>query len=326
MKPLRKAIFPVGGLGTRFLPATKVLPKEMLPIVDTPLIQYAVEEARAAGIEQFIFVTGRGKSAIEDHFDHNIELNEALRRRKRTAEREAVGAMVMKPGQFVYLRQQQPLGLGHAVWCARNLIDDEPIAILLPDDLIQSRTPCLKQMADLQRKVGGNMIAVMEVPREQTARYGVVTPGRVDGRLIDVKGLVEKPLPENAPSNLAVIGRYILEPAVFGHLDGAKAGAGGEIQLTDALAKLIGGNPFNGYRFEGKRFDCGDKAGFFEATIAFALQHESIGSRAAQIIRGVVEPISAPSKGASRSRPAGGRSRKVRGTGAAVGKPAQKRD
>jgi UTP--glucose-1-phosphate uridylyltransferase len=322
MKPLRKAIFPVGGLGTRFLPATKALPKEMLPVVDMPLIQYAVEEARAAGIEQFIFVTGRGKSAIEDHFDHNVELSEALRRRKRTAEREAVAAMVMKPGQFVYLRQQQPMGLGHAVWCARHLVGDEPVAVLLPDDLIQSRTPCLKQMAELHRKVGGNVIAVMEVPREQTARYGVVTPGRVEGRVIEVKGLVEKPMPEEAPSNLAVIGRYILEPAVFGHLDGAKPGAGGEVQLTDALAKLIGGGPFSGYRFEGKRFDCGDKAGFFEATVAYALQHDGIGGRAAQIIRAYAEPA----VGSSRAKSRGRRLAKSRAGGAVAAKPAPRRD
>jgi UTP--glucose-1-phosphate uridylyltransferase len=284
MKPLRKAIFPVAGLGTRFLPATKAMPKEMLPVVDKPLIQYAVEEARAAGVEEFIFVTGRGKSALEDHFDHAIELNETLRRRNKQAELAAAMAMVPPPGQLLYVRQQEPKGLGHAVWCARHLIGDEPVAVLLADDLILSETPCLQQMAEAHRQVGGNMVAVMDVPREHTARYGVLSPGRENGDLIEVKGLVEKPKPAEAPSTLAVIGRYILEPKLFAMLDRQKVGAGGEIQLTDAMARLIGGSPFHGYRFAGERFDCGDKAGFLEATIAFGLKHPQLAGATREIV------------------------------------------
>lgn len=277
MKPLRKAIFPVAGLGTRFLPATKSIPKEMLPIVDKPLIQYAVEEAKAAGIEQFIFVTGRGKSALEDHFDLAPELNDTLRRRGKQPELEAATAMIPAAGDIVCVRQPEARGLGHAVWCARHLIDDEPVAVLLPDDLILADTPCLRQMADAHRDLGGNMIAVMEVAAEHTSRYGVLDPGRSEGRLVEVRGLVEKPKPAEAPSRLAVIGRYILEPRVFTLLDRHEVGAGGEIQLTDALAKLIGGAPFHGYRFAGERFDCGDKAGFLAATIACAVDHPSLG-------------------------------------------------
>ncbi|MGE0118838.1 MAG: UTP--glucose-1-phosphate uridylyltransferase GalU [Dongiaceae bacterium] len=284
MKPLRKAIFPVAGLGTRFLPATKAIPKEMLPIVDKPLIQYALEEAKAAGIEQFIFVTGRGKSAMEDHFDLAIELNETLRRRGKEAELAAATAMIVPPGEIICVRQQEAKGLGHAVWCARHLVGDEPVAVMLPDDLILGDVPCLKQMAEAHRTTGGNMIAVMEVAPEHTARYGVLSPGRTDGRLVEVKGLVEKPAPAAAPSRLAVIGRYILEPRVFAMLDRQEAGAGGEIQLTDALAKLIGGAPFHGYRFAGERFDCGDKAGFIAATVAFGLRHPALGPAVREII------------------------------------------
>ncbi len=273
MKPLRKAIFPVAGLGTRFLPATKAIPKEMLPVVDKPLIEYAVEEAKAAGIEQFIFVTGRGKSALEDHFDLAVELNETLRRRGRHAELAAAAAMIAPPGDVICVRQQEAKGLGHAVWCARHLVGDEPVAVLLPDDLILAETPCLQQMAAAHRQTGGNMLAVMEVAPEHTSRYGIVDPGRAEGPLVEVKGLVEKPEPTEAPSRLAVIGRYILEPRVFAMLEGQAAGAGGEIQLTDALARLLGGAPFHGYRFAGERFDCGDKAGFIAATIAFGLRH-----------------------------------------------------
>jgi len=284
MKALRKAIFPVAGLGTRFLPATKAIPKEMLPVVDKPLIQYAVEEARAAGIEQFIFVTGRGKSALEDHFDLAPELNETLRRRGKQPELEAATAMIPSAGEIICVRQPEAKGLGHAVWCARHLVGDEPVAVLLPDDLILADTPCLRQMADVHRGLGGNMIAVMEVPAEHTSRYGVLSPGRVDDRLVEVKGLVEKPKPADAPSRLAVIGRYILEPRVFDMLDRHEVGAGGEIQLTDALARLIGGAPFHGYRFAGERFDCGDKAGFLAATVAHALRHPSLGAAMREII------------------------------------------
>ncbi|WP_420405914.1 UTP--glucose-1-phosphate uridylyltransferase GalU [Nisaea sp.] len=269
--PVRKAIFPVGGLGTRFLPATKSMPKEMLPVVDKPLIQYAVEEARAAGIEEFIFVTGRGKSAIEDHFDHAFELQSMLRDRAKKDALTVVEATIPAAGQFSYTRQQEPLGLGHAVWCARNFVGMEPVAVLLADDLILSAAGCLKQMVDAYDEVGGNMVAAMEVPREETQSYGVITPGEVKGRLVEVRGLVEKPKPEVAPSNYAVIGRYILQPKVFEDLARFETGAGGEIQLTDALARQLGLQPFNGYLFEGRRFDCGNKVGFLEANIAYAL-------------------------------------------------------
>ena len=285
MKRVRKAIFPVGGLGTRFLPATKAMPKEMLPVVDKPLIQYAVEEASAAGIEDFIFVTGRGKSAIEDHFDFSHELHQTLVERNKTKELESIANLLPIPGQVVYLRQQEPLGLGHAVWCARRLVEDEPVAILLADDLIQSQTPCLKQMTEAYAEVGGNIVAVMDVPREHTNRYGVLKPGRDDGRLVEVKGLVEKPDPEQAPSTACVIGRYILQPEIFRELDRQETGAGNEIQLTDAMARLIGRQPFHGLRFDGRRFDCGDKAGFIEATLAFALAHPDIGRQAAEMVQ-----------------------------------------
>ncbi len=269
--PVRKAIFPVGGLGTRFLPATKSMPKEMLPVVDKPLIQYAVEEARAAGIEEFIFVTGRGKTAIEDHFDHAFELQSMLNERSKKDALKVVEATIPAAGQFSYTRQQEPLGLGHAVWCARNFVGMEPVAVLLADDLILNGQGCLKQMVDAYNKVGGNMVAAMEVSREETQSYGVITPGEVKDRLIEVRGLVEKPKPEEAPSNYAIIGRYILQPKVFEDLARFEKGAGGEIQLTDAMARQLGLQPFNGYLFEGHRFDCGTKSGFLEANIAYAL-------------------------------------------------------
>jgi len=268
---VRTAIFPVGGLGTRFLPATKAMPKEMLTVVDKPLIQYAVEEAQAAGVENFVFVTGRGKSAIEDHFDQSVELEMVLSSRGKTRELAALRDWMPRPGKVAYTRQMEPLGLGHAVWCARDLVGDDPFAVLLADDLILAPKPCLAQMADAHAATGGSMIAVMDVPRPHTSRYGILAPGAETGRLVEVKGLVEKPSPDSAPSTLAVIGRYILDPAVFRHLDLQSRGAGGEIQLTDALVPLIGGAPFHGYRFEGRRFDCGDKVGFLEANIAFGL-------------------------------------------------------
>ncbi|MCK6452813.1 MAG: UTP--glucose-1-phosphate uridylyltransferase GalU [Alphaproteobacteria bacterium] len=284
-KPVRKAIFPVGGLGTRFLPATKSMPKEMLPVVDKPLIQYAVEEAKAAGIEQFIFVTGRGKSAIEDHFDISYELQQTLTERQRQHELQMINSMLPEPGQVAYIRQQEPLGLGHAVWCARNLVGDEPVAILLADDLVLAEQPCLKQMVDAHVYTGGNMVAVMDVPREQTRRYGVLDVLRDDGKLAAVRGLVEKPMPEKAPSTLSIIGRYILLPEVFDYLGAAEHGAGNEIQLTDAMAKMIGRHPFHGLRFEGKRFDCGDKIGFFEAQVAFALARPDLAKDVKAILR-----------------------------------------
>lgn len=284
-RPPRTAIFPVGGLGTRFLPATKAMPKEMLPVVDKPLIQYAVEEARQSGIEEFIFVTGRGKSAIEDHFDHTAELNEALSARGKTEELRAVTDMMLAPGQVAYTRQQEPLGLGHAVWCARRLTRDEPVAVLLADDLIMAKVPCLQQMIEAYLEVGGNLAAVMDVPRDETSRYGILDVTGERGRLAAAKGLVEKPKPEVAPSTLSIIGRYILDPAVFAELDRQEAGAGGEIQLTDAMAGTIGRVPFHGLRFEGRRFDCGNKAGFLEANIAFALGRDDLREEAMSILR-----------------------------------------
>ncbi|MFI4987148.1 MAG: UTP--glucose-1-phosphate uridylyltransferase GalU [Alphaproteobacteria bacterium] len=281
---VRKAIFPVGGLGTRFLPATKAMPKEMLPVVDKPLIQYAVEEAQAAGIEEIIFVTGRGKAAIEDHFDHSYELQSVLAERGKTAELAELRRWLPRPGKVAYTRQQAPLGLGHAVWCARNLIGDEPFAVLLADDLVLAEVPCLKQMIDAYAEVGGNMVAVMEVPRAHTNRYGVLDIAADHGKLVEVKGLVEKPAPDKAPSTLSIIGRYILEPSVMQQLARKDRGAGGEIQLTDALARTIGERPFHGLRFEGTRFDCGDKIGFFEANIAFALQRQDLGPAVRDVI------------------------------------------
>jgi UTP--glucose-1-phosphate uridylyltransferase len=270
-KPLRKAVFPVAGLGTRFLPATKATAKEMLPVVDKPLIQYAIEEARAAGIEQFCMVTGRGKTALVEHFDIAFELEATLRQRNRVEAMDALKGTQVEPGSMVTVRQQVPLGLGHAIWCARAFIGDDPFAVLLPDDLVLSQTPCLKQLADAYRETGGNVVAVVEVPREHTNRYGILKTGKDDGRLVEVKGLVEKPDPADAPSNLSIIGRYVLMPEVIGHLAKMERGAGNEVQLTDGMAKLIGHQPFHGLRYEGTRFDCGDKIGFLEAQIAFAL-------------------------------------------------------
>jgi UTP--glucose-1-phosphate uridylyltransferase len=281
---IRKAVFPVAGLGTRFLPATKAVPKEMLPIVDRPLIQYAVEEALAAGIEDIIFVTGRGKSAIEDHFDHAIELEEVLRARDKTAELAAALGPVLAPGRIAYTRQQQALGLGHAVWCARELVGDEPFAVVLADDLVLAETPCLQQMIDVHQNTGGSVVAVMDVPREHTNRYGILEIGRDDGRLAEITGLVEKPDPKDAPSTLSIIGRYILLPEIFAELDRHEAGAGGEIQLTDAMARMIGGAPFDGLRFDGRRFDCGDKAGYLEANIAFALARDDLADQVREFL------------------------------------------
>lgn len=271
IKPIRKAVFPVGGLGTRFLPATKSMPKEMLPVVDKPLIQYALEEARAAGIEEFIFVTGRGKTAIEDHFDHSYELEHSLAERGKSEALETVRQSLFEPGQVAYLRQQQPLGLGHAVWCARNLIGDEPFAVLLADDLVLAEESCLAQMVEAYNETGGNVVAVMDVPRDQTSKYGILDVTEDDGRIARAKGLVEKPKPEEAPSTLSIIGRYILQPQVLRELDRKETGAGGEIQLTDSMARTIPEVPFHGLRFAGRRFDCGSKEGFLEANIAFAL-------------------------------------------------------
>lgn len=276
IKPLRKAVLPVAGLGTRFLPATKAIAKEMMPVVDKPLIQYAIEEARAAGIEQFCMISGRGKTALIDHFDVAYELEATLRERGKEEIIAMLDAMKVQPGSITTVRQQVPLGLGHAIWCARAFIGDEPFAILLPDDLVLADTPCLKQLADAYAQTGGNVLAVTEVPREQTNRYGIIRPGADDGRLVEVLGLVEKPKPADAPSNLSVIGRYVLLPEVIGHLSRMERGAGNEVQLTDAMARMIGHAPFHGLRYEGKRFDCGDKVGFIEAQIAFALKRPDL--------------------------------------------------
>jgi UTP--glucose-1-phosphate uridylyltransferase len=277
-KPIRKAVFPVAGLGTRFLPATKAMPKEMLPVVDKPLIHYAVEEAKAAGIEEFFFVTSRGKSAIDDHFDRAFELEATLRERGKTQLLEELEARLPEPGQMAYTRQQTPLGLGHAVWCARTLVGDEPFAVLLADDLMVCETPCLTQMVEAYAETGGNLVAVIEVPRAHTSRYGVLDIVSDDGRLVRARGVVEKPDPAEAPSTSTIIGRYIIQPEIFTHLADAEPGSGGEIQLTDALARLIdNGQAFHGLRFEGRRFDCGDKLGFLEATVALGLQHPELG-------------------------------------------------
>jgi UTP--glucose-1-phosphate uridylyltransferase len=274
---VRKAVFPVAGLGTRLLPATKAIPKELLTVVDRPLIQYAVDEAREAGIEQLIFVTGRGKSSLVDYFDMAFELETTMREKGKSL--DALEPSRVHFGDLVSVRQQQPLGLGHAVWCAREIVGDEPFAVLLPDDLMVGKPGALKQMVEAWEEVGGNMLATEEVPRDKTGSYGVITPGRMDGAATEVLGLVEKPKPEDAPSNLAVIGRYILQPEVMRILDKGETGAGGEIQLTDAMAQLIGRQPFHAIKVEAVRHDCGDKAGYVIANLALALEREDIGPR-----------------------------------------------
>jgi len=283
-KPVRKAVFPVGGLGTRFLPATKAMPKEMLPVVDKPLIEYAVDEAKAAGIEEFIFITGRGKAAIEDHFDLSLELETQMLDKGKNRE-ALISHSAFKPGQVAFTRQQQALGLGHAVWCARNLVGNEPFAVLLADDLVKSQVPCLAQILHHYKKVGGNIIAVEAISPEHTNRYGIIEPGIWDHNLVDVKGIIEKPSPATAPSNIAVIGRYVLQPEVFEFLDRQTVGAGGEIQLTDSLSSMVGRFPFHGLQFEGQRFDCGDKVGFQEANIAFSMDRPDIGEQMRELIR-----------------------------------------
>jgi UTP--glucose-1-phosphate uridylyltransferase len=275
-KPVRKAVFPVAGLGTRFLPATKAIPKELLPIVDRPLIQYAVDEAREAGIEELIFVTGRGKTAIVEHFDTAFELEATMLGRGKAL--EALEPTRIKPGNLVTVRQQVPLGLGHAIWCARAIVGDEPFAIFLPDELMIGTPGCMKQMVDAYAEVGGNLISVLEVPREEVSSYGVISPGARRGTLTEVTGLVEKPKIEDAPSNLIISGRYILQPQVMRTLETQEAGAGGEIQLTDAIARMIGQQPFHAVTFAGRRFDCGSKVGFVEATLAIALEREDMGA------------------------------------------------
>lgn len=283
-KPVRKAVFPVAGLGTRFLPATKVMPKEMLPIGDRPLIQHVYEEARNAGIEEFIFVTGRHKGMLLEHFDYQPELMETLEKRGKEEMLEKVRASQMPEGKLFTTRQPKPLGLGHAIWCAKKLIGDEPFAIILPDDLVLNGKGCLAQMVETYNQTGGNVIAVKEVPREETRKYGIVDMGETKGNIVEVKGLVEKPDPDKAPSTLSVVGRYILQPEVLDYLSAFETGAGNEIQLTDSMAKLIGKQPFHGLKFTGRHYDCGSRLGFIEANIAYSLADKKIGKQVRQIL------------------------------------------
>ena len=282
---VRKAVFPVAGLGTRLLPATKSIPKEMITVVDRPLIQYAVDEAREAGIEQLIFVTGRGKSALVDYFDQAFELETTMREKGKSL--DVLDPSNARFGEVVTVRQQQPLGLGHAVWCARDIVGDEPFAVLLPDELMYGKPNCLAQMVDAYNKVGGNIVAALEVPDDETHKYGVIDPGATDGRLTEIRGLVEKPKPGTAPSNLMLPGRYILQPDVMRALDDHERGAGGEIQLTDAMAKLIGRQPFHAFRFEGERYDCGSAAGFVIANLAMSLERSDVGPAIREFIAGL---------------------------------------
>jgi UTP--glucose-1-phosphate uridylyltransferase len=274
LKKVRKAVFPVAGLGTRFLPATKAVPKEMLTVVDRPLIQYAVEEALEAGIEQMIFVTGRDKTALEDHFDIAYELEAVMRGRGKSL--EILDSTRLPPGSIVSVRQQEPLGLGHAVWCARDIVGDEPFAVFLPDEVMVGRPNCTRQLVDAYEKVGGNVVAMLEVPPEETHKYGVVRPGATDGKLTEIIGLVEKPEPGTAPSNLMLPGRYILQPEIMEALGKVGRGAGGEIQLTDAMAAMIGRQPFHGLVFDGERHDCGHMLGFVIANVALALKRGDV--------------------------------------------------
>ncbi len=276
-KKVTKAVFPVAGLGTRFLPATKSVPKEIMTLVDRPLIQYAIDEARAAGIKEFIFVTSRGKGALEDYFDHSPVLEQELRSKNKTELLEILKNTNMDSGAIAYIRQHKALGLGHAVWCARRLIGNEPFAVILPDDVIAAEKPCLQQMVEAYNETGGNMVAAMEVPPERASSYGMLDVADDQGELVKIRGMVEKPKAEDAPSNLAVIGRYILSPNVLRNLNQLKSGSGGEIQLTDAIAaELTQGHDVYGYRFKGQRFDCGSKSGFLQATVSFGLGREEL--------------------------------------------------
>lgn len=286
---VQTAVFPAAGMGTRFLPATKSVPKEMLPVVDRPLIQYAVDEARAAGIEKLVVVTGRGGQAIENYLDPDVELGKRLAAKGRRAEIAALERGLPPPGQVTYARQDEPRGLGHAVGCARHLVGDGAFAVLLADDLIVAEPGCIAQMMAAHARLGGIVVAAMEVARQETGRYGIVEVGTVEGRVVEVRGLVEKPDPERAPSTLAIIGRYILVPEVFEHLARCAPGAGGEIQLTDAIAATIGTMPVHAYRFEGRRYDCGVKAGFVEATVALALSREDLREPTAAAVRAALE-------------------------------------
>ena len=289
-KKVTKAIFPVAGMGTRFLPATKSVPKEIMTLVDRPLIQYAIDEARAAGIKEFIFVTSRGKGALEDYFDHNPILEQELRKRGKDELLETLQNTNMDSGAIAYIRQHKPLGLGHAVWCARRLIANEPFAVILPDDVIAAEKPCLQQMVEAYEEVGGNMVAAMEVPPEKASSYGVLDVREDLGSMVSVQGMVEKPEADKAPSNLAVIGRYILSPQVLSNLNRLKSGAGGEIQLTDAIADEIDQErDVYGFRFRGQRFDCGSKSGFLQATVAFGLARDELRDDLAAYMRDIMQ-------------------------------------
>ncbi|MCX8508167.1 MAG: UTP--glucose-1-phosphate uridylyltransferase GalU [Rhodobacteraceae bacterium] len=293
-RKVTKAIFPVAGLGTRFLPATKSIPKEIMTLVDRPLIQYAIDEARAAGIEEFIFVTSRGKGALEDYFDHAHELESNLRAAGKKDLLDILQKTNMDSGAIAYVRQHKALGLGHAVWCASRLIGDEPFAVLLPDDVIAAEKPCLQQMVEAYQETGGNMVAAMEVPAEKASSYGVLDIGKDMGALVSVKGMVEKPKASEAPSNLAVIGRYILSPNVLRNLERKQTGAGGEIQLTDAIAQEIANsNDVYGYRFRGQRFDCGSKAGYLQATVSFGLARPELREEFQQFLMDMTQVRSA---------------------------------
>ncbi len=281
---VRKAVLPVAGLGTRFLPATKAMPKEMLTVVDRPLIQYAVEECLAAGIEEFVFVTGRNKSALEDHFDAAYELEDTLQQRGKARELQQTQDATIKPGNAIFTRQQRPLGLGHAVWCARDWIGREPFAVLLPDELTIDSPSCTAQLVAAHGKTGGNVVAVMDVPREQTKNYGIAAVKAERDGLSEITGLVEKPKPEAAPSTLAIIGRYVLMPEVFDHLDKHETGAGGEIQLTDAMARMVGDKPFHALRYSGQRYDCGSRIGFLEANVAVALHRDDTAAETRAVL------------------------------------------
>ena len=281
---IRKAVLPVAGLGTRVLPATKAIPKEMLPVVDRPAIQYVVDEALEAGIEHIVFVTGRNKGAIEDYFDRAYELEATLQQKRKAGVLEDLEARLLKPGAASFVRQQAPLGLGHAIWCARDIVGNEPFAILLPDVIVKAEKSCLAQMVSAYDQVGGNVIAVDQVPEERVSSYGVIAPKSRDGRLIEMSGMVEKPPRDEAPSNLKITGRYILQPDIFGLLEDQGAGAGGEIQLTDAMARLMELQSFHAYEFEGRDYDCGSKEGYFEAVLAHALDHPEIGPVARQLV------------------------------------------
>lgn len=287
IRPIKKAVFPVGGLGTRFLPATKAMPKEMLPVNDRPLIQHVVEEAKEAGIEEFIFITGRHKELLEEHFDEHPELQSTLKARGKTSTLKKIEDLIMPAGALFLTRQPKPLGLGHAIWCASKLVGDEPFAVILPDVLVKAKqgNGCLKQMIDVYQETGGNLIAVEDVPLEETNKYGIVEPGEVNGAAIEVKGLVEKPEAADAPSTMSVIGRYILQPEVFDHLSAFETGAGGEIQLTDALDKLIATQSFNAMRFDGKTHDSGSRLGFITANLAYGLDDPEIGPQLQELIK-----------------------------------------